>query len=343
MTDENVVSGEELDAVASDPVVSSPAGDAESESGVEVDAVASAGAEDAPGQTVDTAAEEAASEVAVDGPVTEAPAPEVVEEAVEEPVAEAKTEGSAAEADGDEEDEEEDLGPISDEPVNEFGFTASEMVGDDDDEEEVEDEDENASPIEELVEEVAAVDDELEMDWYILKVQVNRERGICEALQRRVKQQGLDAFFGDILVPTEDVREFNKSGKQRVVKRKLYPGYVVVRMAINDDTWFLVRETPGIGDFTGAVGKPAALSQAEIDRIIATTRPAEVEDGDDAAIKTSIKFKVGDRVRVKEGYFQNHEGEISKVDERNGRVEAMINIFGRPNPVELDHWQVEDL
>ena len=355
MTDENVVSGEELDAVASDPVVSSPAGDAESGSGVEVDASASAGAGDAPGEAVEAAAEEVASEVAAEEPVAEAPAPEVVEESpAEEPVAEAETEESVAEEElveeavaeagsDEDEDEEEDLGPISDEPVNEFGFTASEMVGDDDDDEEVEDEDENASPIEEFVEEVAPVDNELEMDWYILKVQVNRERGICEALQRRVKQQGLGGFFGDILVPTEDVREFNKSGKQRVVKRKLYPGYVVVRMAINDDTWFLVRETPGIGDFTGAVGKPAALSQAEIDRIIATTRPAEVEEGDDAAIKTSIKFKVGDRVRVKEGYFQNHEGEISKVDERNGRVEAMINIFGRPNPVELDHWQVEDL
>ena len=114
-------------------------------------------------------------------------------------------------------------------------------------------------------------------------------------------------------------------------------------MAINDDTWFLVRETPGIGDFTGAVGKPAPLSQAEIDRIIATSRPVEDDEGEDTTIKTAIKFKVGDRVRVKEGYFQNHEGDISKVDERNGRIEVMINIFGRPNPVELDHWQVEDV
>ena len=153
----------------------------------------------------------------------------------------------------------------------------------------------------------------------------------------------MESYFDDILVPTEDVREFSKSGKQRVVKRKLYPGYIVVHMAINDDTWFLVRETPGIGDFTGAVGKPASLSQQEIDRIMATTRP-KVEDEDAAdAIKTSIRHKVGDRVRVKEGYFQNYEGDVSKIDERNGRIEVMINIFGRPNPVELDHWQVEDI
>ncbi len=150
-------------------------------------------------------------------------------------------------------------------------------------------------------------------------------------------------MFGDILVPTEDVREFNKAGKQRIVKRKLYPGYIVVNMIINDDSWFLVRETPGIGDFTGAAGKPAPLTKEEIDRIIATTKP-EVEDaGEGDNIKTSIKFKVGDRVRVKEGYFQNYEGEVSAIDERNGRITVMINIFGRLNPVELDHWHVEDL
>ena len=103
----------------------------------------------------------------------------------------------------------------------------------------------------------------------------------------------------------------------------------------------MVRETSGIGDFTGAAGKPAPLSEEEISRIIATTKPEEEED--DENIKTAIPFKLGDRVRVKEGYFQNHEGEVSAVDERNGRITVMINIFGRPNPVELDHWHVENI
>lgn len=211
------------------------------------------------------------------------------------------------------------------------------------------DEDEDARPIEEMLEDDGesagepSEDGELEMRWYILKVQVNRENSICDALQRRVKIEGKERFFGDILVPTEDVREFTKSGKQRVVKRKLYPGYVVVRMAINDDTWFLVRDTPGIGDFTGAAGKPVPLNKEEIDRIVAASRPQEVEDDVESPLKTSIRFKVGDRVRVKEGYFQNYEGEVSNVDERNGRVTVMINIFGRQNPVEIDHWQVEDV
>ena len=230
----------------------------------------------------------------------------------------------------------------TDEDVNELGFSADEIVTDEDLEED--EDDENASPIEEFVDESAVVrsDEDGDMNWYILKVQVNRENSICDALRRRVKVAGLDAYFGDILVPTEDVREFTKSGKQRVVKRKLYPGYIVVNMQINDDSWFLVRETPGIGDFTGAAGKPAPLTSEEIARIISTTRPELEEEGEEN-IKTSIRFKAGDRVRVKEGYFQNYEGEVSAIDERNGRITVMINIFGRLNPVELDHWHVEDL
>ncbi|MFK7769400.1 MAG: transcription termination/antitermination protein NusG [Mariniblastus sp.] len=234
-----------------------------------------------------------------------------------------------------------DAEPEVEEELNEFGFSAADMV--EDEEEEEAEEDEDVSPIEEFVDETAiADDDEVEMEWYILKVQVNRENSICDALKRRIKVAGLERYFGEVLVPTEDVREFNKAGKQRITKRKLYPGYIVVNMAINDDSWFMVRETSGIGDFTGAAGKPAPLMPEEIARIIATTKPLEVEGGEEE-IKTAIPFKVGDRVRVKEGYFQNHEGEVSTVDERNGRITVMINIFGRPNPVELDHWHVENV
>ena len=198
---------------------------------------------------------------------------------------------------------------------------------------------EDVDPIEEISE--AVEDEEIPMQWYILKIQVNRESSICEALQRRVKVSGLDRYFGEILVPTEDVREFTKAGKQRTVKRKLYPGYIVVEMALNEETWFLVRETPGIGDFTGSAGKPAALSQAEVDRIIRTTKPEDV--GEEPSVKIGIKFKIGDRIRVKEGYFQNFEGDVETIDESNGRITVMINIFGRPTPVELDHWQVESV
>ena len=184
----------------------------------------------------------------------------------------------------------------------------------------------------------AIADEDIVKDWYILKVQVNREESIRDALQRRVKIAGLERYFDDIVVPTEDIAEFNKSGKRRIVKRKLYPGYIMVHMSINDDTWFLVRETPGIGDFTGSAGKPTPMERREVERILSL---GAAEDSGDAHVKTAIPFHAGDRVRVKEGYFQNFEGDVESVDEANGRVTVMINIFGRSTPVELEHWQIE--
>lgn len=229
-------------------------------------------------------------------------------------------------------------------PIEEL-FSADEIIQDDDEDDEGggDEADDTASPIEELVEAAAEIEVKPPMEWYILKVQVNRENSICEALMRNIKRSGMDGWFGDILVPTEDVREFNKNGKSRVVKRKLYPGYIVVQMSVNDETWFLVRDTPGIGDFTGSAGKPVPLGHEEISKILAAARPEETEEDGDESIKTAIKFKVADRVRVKDGYFQNYEGDVSNIDERNGRVTVMINIFGRANPVELDHWQVESM
>jgi transcriptional antiterminator NusG len=177
------------------------------------------------------------------------------------------------------------------------------------------------------------------MDWYILKVQSNREDSICEALQRRVKVAALESYFGEIIVPTEEVAEF-KGGRRKIVKRKLYPGYIVIHMVLNDDTWFLVRETPGIGDFTGSAGKPTAMLPHEVERIVKSARPEE-EGGE--PVKTAIPFKHGDRVRIKEGTFENFEGDVEVIDEANGRVTVMINIFGRSTPVELEHWQIESV
>ena len=176
--------------------------------------------------------------------------------------------------------------------------------------------------------------------WYILKVQVNREESIRRALERRVKIAGLERFFGEIVVPTEDVAEYNKSGKRRIVKKKLYPGYLMIHLALNDDTWFLVRETPGIGDFTGSAGKPTPMADHEVQRIVMASKGVEAGE---SPVKTAIPFKSGDRVRVKEGYFENFEGDVDSIDEANGRVTVMINIFGRSTPVELEHWQMESI
>ncbi len=183
-------------------------------------------------------------------------------------------------------------------------------------------------------------DEQPPMDWYILKVAFNREDSIADTLRKRVKMEGMTEFFEEIVVPTEDVATFTRDGKKRITKRKLLPGYIMVRMMINDDTWFLVRETSGISDFTGAAGKPMPMEPADIERFI--TKPDE-DDEEEPQIKIGIPYKVGDRVRVKEGNFENQEGEVDAVDEANGRVTVIINIFGRSVPMELDHWQVEPL
>jgi len=174
-----------------------------------------------------------------------------------------------------------------------------------------------------------------QMEWYILKVQTNREESIREGLLRRAAIAGLDHYFGEIIIPTEKVTEF-KGGKKRIISRKLYPGYLVIQMELNDDTWFLVRETPGIGDFTGAVGRPSPLPPHEVNRILAKKeeRPGELP-------KLKIGFRVGDRVKITEGTFENFEGEVSSIDEANGRVTVMISIFNRTTPVEFEYWQLE--
>ena len=180
-------------------------------------------------------------------------------------------------------------------------------------------------------------------EWYILKVQVNRETSIRDALLRRIKMEGLEEYFEEVIVPTEDIVEFTRSGKRKVVKRKLYPGYIMVKMMLQDDSWFLVRETPGIGDFTGTFGKPTPMPAHEVERILSVAQPEEDSKGEEPQLKTAIPFKAGDRVRVKDGNFQNFEGEVDGIDEANGRVTLIINIFGRSTPVELEHWQIEEI
>lgn len=173
--------------------------------------------------------------------------------------------------------------------------------------------------------------------WYILKVQSNREDSIRDALQRRISVAGLDECFDEIIVPIEKVTEF-KNGKKRVVKRKLYPGYIVVHMELNEDTWFLVRETPGIGDFTGSGGKPTPMLPHDVNKIV-----AKQEEKTDEAPPIAVPFQAGDRVKINEGTFENFEGDVDNIDRGNGRVTVMINIFGRSTPVELEYWQIEKL
>ncbi|WP_460184467.1 transcription termination/antitermination protein NusG [Thermopirellula anaerolimosa] len=180
-------------------------------------------------------------------------------------------------------------------------------------------------------------DDEIPpKEWYILKVQTNREDTVREALLRRIKIAGMDKYFGDIIVPVEKVTEY-KGGRKRVLRRKLYPGYIVVQMALTEDAWFMVRETPGIGDFTGAIGRPTPMLPHEVSRILAKAAEEKAQE----APRLKIGCNVGDRVKINDGPFATFEGEVSSIDEANGRVTVVISIFGRSTPVVLEYWQVE--
>ena len=193
----------------------------------------------------------------------------------------------------------------------------------------------NAKPV------ASAADDEIapvgDKKWYILKVQSNREDSISDTLERRIRMQGLDRYFGKVIVPKEQVTEF-KSGKKRVVSRKLYPGYILVNMILNDETWYLVRETGGIGDFTGSAGRPSPMLPADVDKLLnkSAVKP-------DEAPRLKINFKKGDRVKITEGTFENFEGEVEQIDEANGRVTVMLSIFGRSTPVDIEYWQIEGI
>jgi len=181
-------------------------------------------------------------------------------------------------------------------------------------------------------------EEEPQLVWYVLKVQSGREDTIRGALDRRVKIEGLDRYFGAIVVPKEKVTEM-RNGKKRTVERKSYPGYLMVNMELNEKTWFVVRETPGVGDFVGAHGTPTPMSQEEIDRIL---KPAEEEKPGEAP-KPRIDLEQGDKVKIKEGPFEGFEGTVEEVIEARGLVKVMIVIFNRNTPVDLEYWQVERL
>ena len=176
-----------------------------------------------------------------------------------------------------------------------------------------------------------------ERQWYVLKVQSNREKSIRDALVRGIKREGLEDYFGEIIIPTEKVVE-TKGGKKKVSQRKLYPGYLMVQMVLNDETWYLVRNTNGVGDFTGAAGKPIPMQEHEISRMLGLEETKEAEP-----VKVKIDFSPGDVVKIKEGTFESFEGTIEAIDEASGKVTVLIEIFGRSTPTELEYWQVESV
>jgi transcriptional antiterminator NusG len=173
--------------------------------------------------------------------------------------------------------------------------------------------------------------------WYVVKVQSGREESIKEAIERRVKIEGLHDSFGQIIIPVEKVTEM-RNNKRVVKERKLYPGYLMVNVEFNDRILYLFRETSGVGDFVGGgLNKPPQpMKPQEVERLLITQ--GQETPG---LVSQKSKFDKGDKVKVKDGTFAGMEGEVKEVLEAKGTLRVELTIFGRPVAVELEYWQVD--
>jgi transcriptional antiterminator NusG len=181
------------------------------------------------------------------------------------------------------------------------------------------------------------------MKWYVLRVASNKEEQVRDALERKVKIEALEDRIGRILVPTLKEKRM-RSGVARIVQKKLYPGYVFVEMATDEDgsipenVWFLVKETMGVGDFISSDGKPTSMRDHEVVKMLeAAVKP------EDTPTITGMNFRKGDRVKIREGSFENFEGDVDSVDVQKGMVTVLLTIFGRATPVDVEYWQLEKL
>ena len=174
------------------------------------------------------------------------------------------------------------------------------------------------------------------MQWYVVHAYSGFEKKVVQSLQEQSVTKGMEEFFGEILVPTEEVVEMRRGSKVNS-ERKFFPGYVLVNMEMNEDSYHLVKNTPKVTGFLGAGNKPVPISKAEADRIL-----HQVKEGVERP-KPSVTFEIGEEVRVNDGPFQSFNGQVEDVDEDRARLKVSVSIFGRSTPVELEYGQVEKL
>lgn len=170
--------------------------------------------------------------------------------------------------------------------------------------------------------------------WYIVHAYSNFEKKVAESIREQAKQRGLEEFVDEVLVPTETVTEVRR-GRKVNSERKFYPGYVLVKMALTDEIFHLIKNTPKVTGFLGATDKPQPISDAEASRLL-----QQVQEGIERP-KPSVTFEVGEQVRVSDGPFASFNGTVEEVDEARSRVKVAVSIFGRATPVELEFGQVE--
>ena len=177
------------------------------------------------------------------------------------------------------------------------------------------------------------------MQWFVLRVASNKELQVRDALENKMKAESVTSV-GRILVPVEQVKRI-RGGKQRVHKRKLYPGYVFMELEtkedgkVADDAWFVIKETMGVGDFIGTDGIPTPMRDTDVAKML-----NEIEKPEESP-NIKVDFKKGDIVKIKDGAFENFEGVVDGIDPERGVVCVIVTIFGRSTPLDIEYWQIE--
>ena len=172
--------------------------------------------------------------------------------------------------------------------------------------------------------------------WYVVHAYSGFEKKVAQSIEEQARQAGMEDMFERVLVPTEEVVEMRRGAKVNS-ERKFFPGYVLVKMEMTDQSWHLVKNTPKVTGFLGGQGRPSPISEDEAQRIL-----HQVEEGVDRP-KPSIMFEIGEQVRVCDGPFNSFNGMVEDVDEERARLKVAVSIFGRATPVELEYSQVEKI
>jgi transcriptional antiterminator NusG len=179
-------------------------------------------------------------------------------------------------------------------------------------------------------------------DWYVVHTYAGYENKVKSNLANRIRSMHVEERIFEVVIPMEDVIEF-KGGQRRVVPKKVFPGYLLVRMALDDDSWYVVRNTPGVTGFVGPSGsKPTPLSRKEVEDILGVAKP-EGAPGIEKKVRPRVEFEEGEQVRVVTGPFADFNGAISEIDVDRSKLKVLVNIFGRETPVELEFGQVAKL
>jgi len=171
-----------------------------------------------------------------------------------------------------------------------------------------------------------------EKNWYVVHTYSGHENKVKTNLEKRIESTGMGDQIFRILVPTEEKIE-RKKGKEKVVSRKIFPGYVLVEMIMNDDSWYIVRNTPGVTGFVSSGTKPLPLQPEEVDEIL---RGMGLEER-----KIVAEFEIGDKVRIIDGPFEEFIGIIQELHPQQGRAKVLVSMFGRETPLELEFYQIE--